>query len=148
MRFIFSRMSKEVYREYPAYETLKDYIALLEENIKSKEEYLSLYLSNPIEELLITKPFVPSKTAQIGINFITRQDEQLFSHENLNNIAGKEEVIGVLKIIYILLRQNYEKVDENLLGDYLINKILVKMKVDSLSKSLFIFRNSIPKCDL
>lgn len=133
MRFIFSRMSTEVYKEYPPHETVKDYACLLESNIRIKENFISLYLSNPIDEKLISKPFVPSKTAQIGINFITKEDELLFSQENLNNNPAKEEIIGVLKIIYILLRQNYAKLDDTLLGDHLINKILVKMKVENLS---------------
>ncbi len=135
MRLTFSKMSKDVYSEYPPLETLNDYLNLLHENIITKESYLSFYMVSPEQEKLICKPFVPSKTAQNGLNFITKEEELLFSHENLISLPAREEINAILKIIYILLRQNYEKIDENLLGDQLINKILVKMKIDNLSKT-------------
>jgi hypothetical protein len=137
MRLTFSKMSKEVYSHYPPTEILNEYLCLLQENIFTKENYLSLFMMSPEEEKLICKPFVPSKTAQNGLNFITKEEELLFSHENLVNLPAREEINAILKIIYILIRQNYEKIEENLLGDQLINKILSKMKIDNLSNDTF-----------
>ncbi len=126
-------MRENVYKEYPPIEVVKDYAALLTENIIAKENYLSFYLSNPEDEKLICKSFVPSKTAQNSLNFITKEEEIILTQENISTLPVRDEIIGIFKIIFLLIRQNFEKVDETLLPEYLINKILVKLKIDNLS---------------
>jgi hypothetical protein len=79
----------------------------------------------------INKQFNPSKTAINGLNFVNQTEEQ--------NLIKKEqpiEIINVFKLIYILLNENYEEIEDNKILENLITKILPKLKFESLSKAL------------
>ena len=124
-------MRKNVYLEYPPLAVLKDYYFLKQDSIFLLENYLSFYFSNPNYENKIKKNFVPSKTAQNGLNFISKEDELVLGNSDL---SSSEEIISTFKIIYILVNQNYKNYDENLLASNLINNIMVKFGVSNLSK--------------
>lgn len=113
---------------------IKDYSCLINEKIIKFETYFSdlysLHSANQDIEKLINKPFTPSKTAQNSLNFITKEDE---SHLSKENLPHSEEISNILKIVYILIKQNYERIEESSLASNLINKILVNMKVENLS---------------
>jgi len=128
IRIIFSRASRGVNKEYPLKEVLKDFSHVLSENIIVKENYLSNYY---YKENQINKPFIPSITAQNGLNFITKENEN-FLFESLSKNQSIN-LINTFKFIHILLCKDVEIPDVNLL-DNLFQKIFFDLKADSFSK--------------
>jgi hypothetical protein len=130
-------MNKNVYREYPPRIVLRDYSYLLNDNVKSLENYLNFYFSQPENENKVNKVFAPSKTAQNGLNFISKEDEANLTKEDFSTLPAHQEIINTFKIILILLKQNYEMFEDKELPDALITNIMKKFKIDSLSKINF-----------
>ena len=80
----------------------------------------------------INKGFIPSKTAQNSLNFLTREDEN-----NLQKYAQIEQVQSIIKLIYILLNESFEDISiENLIPNLLTN-LFQKYKVDNFSKIIY-----------
>jgi hypothetical protein len=125
-----------VNRGYPLKTVLKDYSYLLTGNLKSLENYLTIYFSHPETEQKISKIFTPSKTAQNGLNFISKQDETNFTTEDFSSLPCYKEIMNIFKIIFILLKHNYEKYEEKELPSVLINKIMAKFSIDNISKKI------------
>ena len=76
----------------------------------------------------MNRPFAPSKTAINGLNFVTTIEEQ--------NLLKKEqpiEIINVFKLIYVLMNESLENIEENKIIENLLNTVLPRIKVDSLS---------------
>ena len=76
----------------------------------------------------MNRPFAPSKTAINGLNFVTTIEEQ--------NLLKKEqpiEIINVFKLIYVLMNESLENIEENTIIENLLNTVLPRIKVDSLS---------------
>lgn len=132
-RLLFSRLNKNVHREYPLKTVLKDYSYLLTGKLKYLENYLTIYFSHAETERKISKIFTPSKTAQNGLNFISKQDELNFPKEDFTHLQGYVEIMNIFKIILILLKHNYEKYEEKELPSVLINKIMTKFSIENFS---------------
>ena len=83
--------------------------------------------------------FTPSKTALNGINFLTKEEE--------NNLQKKEQiddVLDIFRVIYIVLNESFENIQNKDLIENLFVRILPKFKVENLSKYIIvIFRNFI-----
>jgi hypothetical protein len=78
---------------------------------------------------LINKTFNPSKTAQNGLNFVTKDEE--------NNLSTKEqpqEIINIFKLIYIILGIDYTSIPDNLIIQHLTKDIYTQLGVENLSK--------------
>lgn len=131
MRLIFCRANKLSYQVYNPCNVLEDYTYVLSDKIVKLESVLSQI--NKETENLINKPFKPSKTAQNGLNFITKEDEINLANERIDN----HEIINIFKIIFILIRQNVDKIEPAILPEILINKVLTRLKIDNLSKNYF-----------
>lgn len=128
IRLIFSRATRISYQEYAPRDVLEDYTFVLTEKISKLESNLAQI--DKETEYLMNKPFKPSKTAQNGLNFITKEDEINLANQRLDN----DEIISIFKIIFVLIRQNTDQIDPALLPEILINKVFKKLKIDNLSK--------------
>lgn len=82
----------------------------------------------------ISKGFLPSKTAQNSLNFLTKEDEI-----NLNKQCDLEQIQNLFKLIYILLNEDYESISPQDLITNLITNVLSKYKVESISKIELIY---------
>lgn len=144
MRLIFARSNRIIYQQYNFRNILEDYRHILIEKISKLESTFSQ--THKETQFMLNKQFEPSKTAQNGLNFITKEDEISLANERINN----DEVINIFKIIFILLKQNADKIDPAILPELLINRVFKKLKIDSLSKNyanyLLFARKSIFKC--
>lgn len=72
--------------------------------------------------------FLPSKTAQNGLNFVTKDEE--------TNLAVKEqpeEILNLFKLIYIILNEDYSSLESNTLIQNLVQNIYPKLNVENLS---------------
>lgn len=77
----------------------------------------------------INQGFVPSKTAQNSLNFLTREDES-----NLYKFSHIDQIQYFIRLIYILLNEKYEDIiPENLITN-LVNNLFKKYNVDNFSK--------------
>jgi len=93
---------------------------------------LSRYLTDNTLESLINKQFNPSKTAQNGLNFVTKEEE--------NNLLKKdqpEEILNVFRLIYILLNEDYKDITPQKIIENLNTKIFARMGVENISKINF-----------
>jgi hypothetical protein len=77
---------------------------------------------------MVNKSFIPSKTAQNGLNFISKDEEN-----NLATNSQPEDIVYLFKLIYLYLGESFEdQTDQTLIG-YLVNDLEKKYGVDSLS---------------
>ena len=79
----------------------------------------------------MNKQFIPSKTALNGLNFVKTLDENDLAKQEL-----PEELILMIKLIYLLIAENYEILtpSNDLLQNLILN-IYPKLQVDNLSKN-------------
>jgi len=114
--------------------------SLISENedlIKKFGELSEKYSNDPTVEAQISKLFAPSKTAQNGLNFLTKDEE--------GNLAKKDqpnEIINIFKLVYVLVNESYEHLPLNQLIPNLLTNIFPKLKIESL-KSYYL--NTIGK---
>jgi hypothetical protein len=73
-------------------------------------------------------PFVPSKTAQNGLNFISLSDETYLA---LNQQS--EEIINIFKIMFLLMNEPYEDIKEEDMIKYLITDVYDRVGVSNIS---------------
>jgi len=144
IRLIFSRINKNIHSEYPFKRLLSDYRWILNDRILKIEKHLSFYLSQADVERKLENSFMPSKTAQMSLNFITKKDELNLGSEN---IIHSDETLKIIKIIYILLKKNPSEIDDHLLAYNLTNKIMKNLKIESISKYFFKERKFVFKRD-
>lgn len=117
----------ELYKNFSKKILLKELISSYETKFINCSEFLSKYDLNHIN-----KPFIPTKTAQNGLKFITKEEE--------NYLLKKEqpkEIINIFILIFILLNEEYENIPPEQIISYLINEIYKKYNVDSI-RALFI----------
>jgi hypothetical protein len=108
---------------------IKTRIKEYEKKFKLYTEKLSKYNKNEIILNYIEKGFIPSKTAQNGLNFLTKEDEN-----NLYKLSNIEQVQNLVKLIYILLNESYENISSETLISNLVNNLFAKYHVDNFSK--------------
>jgi hypothetical protein len=85
---------------------------------------------------MVNKQFVPSKTAQNGLNFVTK-DEEVF----LSTKEQPIEIIYLFKLIYLYLNEPYDaQPDENIIN-YVINEMENKYNVENLSNLLIMLES-------
>lgn len=115
---------KEICEENTLKKFLHDRINRLTNEITNKEQLVKQY--DPADKFL--KPFAPTKTAQNGLNFVTKEEE--------GNLCKKEqpEIINVFKLIYILLNESYEELEPQKIIENLIQNLFVKYNVENISK--------------
>ena len=90
-------------------------------------EFLSKYDLN-----IINKPFIPTKTAQNGLNFITKDEEgYLIKKEQ------PQEMISLFTVIYVLLNENYEQIEPQRIISNLFTEIYAKYQVDTIKELFF-----------
>jgi hypothetical protein len=85
---------------------------------------------DPNTEILVGKLFIPSKTSQNGLNFLTKEDENSLAISDQS-----EEIIYLFKLIYLYLNEPYEHLSDQNVISYLINDLEKKYNVENLSKS-------------
>ncbi len=89
---------------------------------------------------MIIKQFTPSKTAQNGLNFVTKDEE--------NNLCKKEqpeEILNVFRLVYILLNEPLINIPPQKLIENLTTVVFEKLGVENLSKRIKLLTfNRIP----
>ena len=126
-RIIFSTLNnKSNLGQIDSKEIILDYYYLIKRSIHSIKKELR---ENSIDENFLNKISLPSKTAQNGLNFFTKDIEGSF-------LTSKcEEVKFIVQLILILLNENYENLNEcNNLEEFFIKIIFPKYKTENLSK--------------
>lgn len=77
----------------------------------------------------MSKSFVPSKTAKNGLNFVKSDDENiLFTKDQ------PEEIVEFFKLIYIIMKEPFEGIENNNIIRNIKESIFSKYNVDSISK--------------
>jgi hypothetical protein len=79
--------------------------------------------------MLLSKNFIPSKTAQNGLNFVTKEEEN-----NLLTSELPDEIVNIIKLIYLYLDESYDQIDDQKLVDNLVNNIYKKYNCENFSK--------------
>ena len=140
-----------IYKLYPTNKIIQDYKSFLEKEISK----LGKYLIEETKDLEICSfdtlenSFVPTKTAINGLNFISKKE-----FENLKNYEIENEIIfDFVKIIYVLLKEEYLQIKKEDLMKNLFDKILRKYNIDHISKyyqffSQFLQKNIILFCKI
>ena len=119
-RMIFARSTSKLRQSISKkniLDTNKIYLNDKKKELENKIEYCN--------DKLKTK-FAASKTAEITLNFITINIENEFKlnlFENCNNENDKKYCYNYIKILYLLLEENYEQIDNADLIKQLYQKI-------------------------
>jgi hypothetical protein len=121
-RIIFSRASESLRSLIPIKELINSNELFLKEKLNKANLDLDLFNKN------IEKPFSPSKTADISLNIIKKDDEEIFKNLLVSdqNIEENEKKYyhTYICLLYILLGEDlnkiqFENIDSNLLFDKL-----------------------------
>lgn len=120
---------KEIYQKYGLKNILRKRIEKIEKAILQKDYFIKEYSRDPSIESLINKQFTPSKTAQNGLNFVTKGEE-----ESLCSKEQPEEIINIFKLIYILVGQDYTNINPQKLIEHLIVEVFPILGVENISK--------------
>jgi hypothetical protein len=128
-RFLIASTIPKIKSNFDFKNLISKKIQLLEQSFNKLETEYAKYFDDPTVSYLISKMFNPSKTAQNGLTFVTKEEEA-----NLCKKDQPEEILNVFRIIYIIINEDFESVQPNKLIDNLINVVLAKIKVENLSK--------------
>jgi len=102
------------------------------EELRKCNELVQKYQHDETVDAQISKLFTPSKTAQNGLNFVTKEEE--------SNLVKKDqpiEIINIFKLVYHLLNEDYSDLPQNQIISNLLTNIFPKQKVDNL-KSFYL----------
>ena len=119
-RFIFSRSTINLRRNISRNQILEVNKIYLNEKLKELDQKLNI-----CDEKLNAK-FSATKTAEMTLNFITSNIENEFrlnTLQFLNDKNEKEQYYNYIKLIYILLDENYEQIPNKDLTKQLYQKI-------------------------
>lgn len=115
---------------------LRNILEINESSLKSYSEITQKYAEvnkrvkkDLTVEVQVSKPFTPSKTAQNGLNFITRDEES-----NLSKKEQPNEIINIFRLIYMIVDEEYEYLPQNQIISNFIQVLLPKLKGENLSK--------------
>ena len=129
-RFYLITGSKFLYNDINYWnELIKEKLYRTQNKLTNLEELYNSYLNNPELETLLSGKFTPSKTGKNGLNFVKTEDEI-----NLVTKPQPDEILEFFKVIYILLKENYECLSKDILISNIKNNFFPKYKVDSFSK--------------
>lgn len=128
-RYLISTSIPKIKENFNFKNLISRKIFYLEQSLNKLDADYAKYFDDPTVSYLISKMFNPSKTAQNGLTFVTKEEET-----NLCKKEQPEEILNVFRIIYIIINEDYEVIQSNKLIDNLINVVLVKIKVENLSK--------------
>ena len=118
-----------LYKEFPLTSLLKEKITYIESVLHKISDFIS---KHDISQF--NKPLIFSSTTQSSLNLIKKEDEYVLSHK-----IQPKEVLNLFTIIYIILDENYFKIPTQNLILNLVNVLLKKYNVDSISKFIFIY---------
>jgi len=96
------------------------------------EERLKTYMNDNETKELVINGFIPSKTAQNGLNFISTTDEK-----NLANTTQPNEIINIFKIMFLMMNEPLHNLNEQDLIKHLMTRIYPRVGIDNI-KSLFL----------
>lgn len=116
---------------YPPKQVLSDYLKFNAKKISTIEKIL-----NNIEDFSHFMFFSPSRTAQNGLNFITKEDEMLLC--SLPYDENNENIFDMFRFIYILLNEEFSNFKSEKIIPNLFNVIMPKYNSSNL-KHLFEF---------
>lgn len=117
---------RELFAQFPGKTLHKELLSHYEKDYMRIEELLSHY-----DLALINKPFIATKTAQNGLNFITKDEESYLLKK-----TQPKEINQIFTAVLILLNESIETISEEERISYLINSIYSKYKVDNISKHI------------
>ena len=108
---------------------VEEKVCQMEKKLSALEEENCKYFTDPTIVSLINKKFSPSKTAQNGLTFVTKTEE-----ENLWKKDQPEEILKVFRIIYLIMNENMEEIAATELIGNLIKNVLPRIQIENLSK--------------
>lgn len=114
----------ELYAQFPGKILYKELLSNYEKEYINKEQLLSRY-----DSTLINKTFIASKTAQNGLNFITKDEEAYLLKK-----AQPKEINQIFTVVLILINENIAIIPEEERISYLIDTVYPKYQVDNISK--------------
>lgn len=117
-----------LYKEISLPSLLKEKISYIETVLHKITDFISKHDITQFNKLLIF-----SSTTQSSLNLIKKEDEYVLSHK-----IQPKEVLNLFTIIYIILDENYFKIPTQNLILNLVNVLLKKYNVDSISKQYYI----------
>ena len=124
-----------LYRLYPIKTIILENKIFLESQIKNLEKYLytqyKIFDGSNIN--FEQGNFIPSKTAINNLNFIINSDEEKLKNFNIENGT----LIDIIRIIYILIEENYENIPKIDLMKNLFKIMNKKLKMNQISKYNF-----------
>jgi hypothetical protein len=122
-RFFFSRSTSKLRESLTKKQILEYNIILLKQNITELENKI-----NKCNEKL-AKKFSATKIAEFTLNFITKHIEDEFKYDlfsSLTDDSEKKQFFSYIKLLYILLDENYDQVPDKNLIDDLYKKVNIK----------------------
>ena len=122
-RFFFSRSTSKLRESLTKKQILEYNIILLKQNITELENKI-----NKCNEKL-AKKFSATKIAEFTLNFITKHIEDEFKYDlfsSLTDDSEKKQFFSYIKLLYILLDENYDQIPDKNLIDDLYKKINIK----------------------
>jgi hypothetical protein len=122
-RFIFSRSTSKLRESITKKQILEYNIFLLKQKITECENKINICNEK------LAKKFSATKIAEFTLNFITNNIENEFKYDlfpSLNDESEKKQFFNYIKLLYILLDENYDQVADKDLIDDLYKKINTK----------------------
>ena len=122
-RFIFSRSTSKLRESITKKQILEYNIFLLKQKITEFENKIKICNEK------LAKKFSATKIAEFTLNFITNNIENEFKYglfSSLNDDSEKKQFFNYIKLLYILLDENYDQVPDKDLIDDLYKKINTK----------------------
>ena len=122
-RFFFSRSTSKLRESITKKQILEYNIILLKQNITELEKKISICNEK------LAKKFSATKIAEFTLNFITKHIEDEFKYDlfsSLTDDSEKKQFFSYIKLLYILLDENYDQVPDKNLIDDLYKKVNIK----------------------
>ena len=131
-RILFSRSTEGLRKVQKISDILKDNQAFLKDKLKELKEKIAEC------DKRVNTSFTPSKTAEINFNFILTKDEDEFKNFVwfAENEKEKEEYYCFIKILYLLMNENYENIELKQLNEKL-GTIIVKKGYKSIKDYIY-----------
>ena len=129
LKYIFYASIPKIKNNFNMKALVEEKVCQMEKKLSALEEENCKYFTDPTIVSLINKKFSPSKTAQNGLTFVTKTEE-----ENLWKKDQPEEILKVFRIIYLIMNENMEEIAATELIGNLIKNVLPRIQIENLSK--------------